>query len=243
MLRAWRRAGVLRVDLAVRRPNGAMIWHRDLPSDTLPLAWLRAENVRSAEVYARPARGYDWPLVFLDDLAVQLAERIARKYSALVVATSPQGGCHLWLTCALPLSEAERRTAQRWLAAHSGADARSASGEHLGRLAGFRNWKRGGTWVNVLTESVRRPWSPEPALLTQPSPDLTVVDPTPCPGPTDTSDSGRDWAWVCRALALGSDPETVCLHLAGAARPRRGADAVRYARVTITRALAHLRRR
>ena len=37
----------------------------------------------------------------------------------------------------------------------------SISGEHLGRLAGFKNWKRGGTWVNVLGASCHgRHWDP-----------------------------------------------------------------------------------
>jgi len=244
MLWSWRRDGVQRVDLAVLRPDGAMIWHRDVLTDALPLPWARAENARRAEVYVRPARGYDWPLVFLDDLDPQLAQRIARRYSALVVATSPAGGCHLWLTCTVPLGEADRRTAQQWLAARTGADARSASGEHLGRLAGFRNWKRGGPWVNVQAQSVGRPWSPKPALLSHLTPEPPVLDPPrPGPGPVDTSDSARDWAWVCRSLALGGDPESVQRYLAHAARPRRGTDAERYARVTVARALTRVRRR
>lgn len=243
MLRSWRRSGVPRVDLAVRRPDGAMIWHRDVLSETLPLPWARAENVRGAEVYVRPARGHDWPLLFLDDLDPVLAQRIGRTYSALVVATSPQGGCHLWLTCALPLSEADRRTAQHWLAVRTGADTRSASGEHLGRLAGFRNWKRSGTWVNVQAESVCRPWSPGPALRALPIESPVAVSPRPGSGLTDTSQSARDWAWACRALALGGDPESTRQQLAHAARARRGSDAERYAILTIARALAHVGRR
>lgn len=245
MLRSWTRAGILRVDLAVLRPDGAMIWHRDRPPEALPLAWARAENVRRAEVYARPARGYDWPVVFLDDLALHVARRIARKYAALVVVTSPQGGCHLWLACTSPLSEADRRRAQRWLAALTGADPRSASGEHLGRLAGFRNWKRGGTWVNVLEVSERRPWAPEPALqILASSRELVSPGSThPSAASADASASGRDWAWVCRALELGSDPEITCARLARAACQRRGPDADRYARITVARALAYVRRR
>ena len=57
MLEWWRSAGVERADLAVHRPDGVMIWHRSRPLLSLPLAWARAENVRSAEVYVRAARG------------------------------------------------------------------------------------------------------------------------------------------------------------------------------------------
>lgn len=81
-------------------------------------------------------------LVFLDDLEPSLAVAIARKYAALAVATSPHGGCHLWLGCLQSLSESQRAQAHRWLAQRTGADQASTSCEHLGRLAGFKNWKR-----------------------------------------------------------------------------------------------------
>jgi len=95
----WREIGIDRIDLAVRRPSGAMIWHRDLATASLPLAWARTQNVRRAEVYVRPARGYAWPLVFLDDVTVPRARTVAQKYEALLVETSRAGGCHIWLAC------------------------------------------------------------------------------------------------------------------------------------------------
>ena len=69
MLDWWCGIGIERADLAIRRPSGAMIWHRHLEIDALPLKWARAQNVRQAEVYVRPARRYAWPVVFLDDVA------------------------------------------------------------------------------------------------------------------------------------------------------------------------------
>ena len=159
MLAWWREIGIERADLAVRQPSGAMIWHCDLAS--LPLAWARAQNVRRAEVYVRPARGYAWPLVFLDDVETPRARAVARKYDALVVETSPAGGCHIWLACDRQLAESSRCRAQRWLAQRIAADLGSISGEHLGRLAGFKNWKRRGTWVNVLAASLHgQSWDP-----------------------------------------------------------------------------------
>jgi hypothetical protein len=109
-----------------------MLWHRDLHLDDLPLPWARAENTRHGNVYIRPARGYPWPLVFLDDVAEDLASRIARKYDTLVAKTSQEGGCHIWLSCSCSLDECERHQAQRWLAPLAGADTASTSGEHLG---------------------------------------------------------------------------------------------------------------
>ena len=74
MLRWWHSAGVGRADLAVHRADGAMIWHRSRALEQLPLAWARAENARSAEVYVRAARGESWALTFLDDVATPVSD-------------------------------------------------------------------------------------------------------------------------------------------------------------------------
>lgn len=242
MLRWWHSAGVTRADLAVRRADEAMIWHRSQVLDQLPLGWARAENVRSADVYVRAARGEPWPLTFLDDVPTRLARRITEKYSALAVETSPVGGCHLWLACQRPLDEPERAAAQRWLAQRTGADPASTSGEHLGRLAGFKNWKRSGAWVNIVGMSWHRSWDPTPALAAgrrRPTIRRCSAAPLPSAG-RDTSPSGREWAWVCGQLELGRDHEAVYQRLVAHARKRRGRDAERYARHTVDRATRHV---
>ncbi len=70
MLAWWQEVGIDHADLALRRPGDVWVWHRAVSISQLPrfLPWARAENVRRAEVYARPARGSSWPVVFLDDL-------------------------------------------------------------------------------------------------------------------------------------------------------------------------------
>ena len=240
----WKDAGVSRADLAVRRSDGAMLWHRDVLLDDLPLPWARAENTRRGEVFIRPARGYPWPLVFLDDVAEEIASRTARKYDALVVKTSEEGGCQVWLACSCNLDELSRHQAQRWLASRAGADLASTSGEHLGRLAGFKNWKRGGTWVNVVEASHRRRrWVPRagdagPLLGVEPTPE-SPRDQTSCS--TDTSPSGVEWGWVCGMLEAGLPPRETYYRLVERARSRRGPDAERYARYTIGKALARSR--
>jgi hypothetical protein len=240
MLRWWWHAGVTRADLAVRRSNDAMIWHQGVPLKELPLSWARAENARRGEVYIRPARGHSWPLVLLDDLAPATASRIAGKYDCLVVHTSPKGGCHLWLCCGDPLDEDQRHQAQRWLAQRIHADPASTSGEHLGRLAGLKNWKRGGCWVNVLHASRHhRPWAAQLAPPTA-TPQPPAPPSTRRPTTVDTSPSGRDWGWICSLLEAGCDPNTAVHTLCLAARPRRGPDADRYARRTVQHAIAHL---
>jgi hypothetical protein len=240
MLDWWAVVGIHRVDVAVRRSMGAMLWHRDLAVDALPLAWARAENARHADIYIRPARGHAWPLVFVDDVAVDRAHAVARHHHALLVATSPAGGCHLWLRCDRALDEPDRQRAQRWWVDTLDADPGSVSGAHLGRLAGFKNWKRGGCWVNLLPASQSRaPWSVADALTRTPTS-------TPSPRPhrrgegRDTSPSGHDWAWVCTRLEHGHSPDRVYARLVGRARGRRGADAERYARRTVDQALRHV---
>jgi hypothetical protein len=248
MLRWWRRAGVWLADLAIRRNDGRMLWHRAVPIESLPLPWARSENARGSEVYIRPARGRSWPIVFLDDVAVRLATRIASKYDALLVQTSTPGGCHVWLSCDRFLDEAERHLAQRWLQARVGSDPASTSGEHLGRLAGFKSWKRGGTWVNVRAESCTgRRWEPrlEAAEVSSLGTNRNIAEhrsKAPDGAGIDSSQSGVEWGWVCGLLEAGVAPGTAYQRLLSRARPRRGKDAERYARRTIDRAALWVRR-
>ena len=245
MLDWWCGIGIERADLAIRRPSGAMIWHRDLEINALPVKWARAQNVRCAEVYVRPARQYAWPVVFLDDVATPKARAVIEKYNALLVETSPAGGCHIWLACTRSMTEAQRAASQRWLAPRLGADRGSTSGEHLGRLAGLKNWKRGGTWVNVLASTLHcRRWDPTAvpsiaAVTTGPSLAITPTrtGPPSRQASTDTSPSGREWGWVCGLLESGCAPERVYVRLLEQACIRRGSDAPRYARRTLRRAL------
>lgn len=244
MIRWWLDiAHVHRLDIAVRRSGGEMIWHHDRDLEDLPIAWMRAENAGRADVYMRPARGVAWPLVFLDDVERRLALRIATKYDCAVLETSPPGGCHIWLRCSRPLTETQRRRAQRWLAHRAGADLGSISGEHLGRLAGMKNWKRQGCWVNVLALSAtQRAWDPQdvPGIAeTEESRHKGRRTPRHRTG-RDLSPSGRDWGWVCSQLERGADPQNLTQRLAARAELRRGADASRYARQTVQKAARHV---
>jgi len=254
MLAGWKAARVDRADLALRRSSGAMLWQRNLTLEELPLAWARAENAHGAEVYLRPARGMAWPMVFLDDVLPDLAMKMARRHGGLAIQTSPAGGCHLWLPCAQVLDEEARHRAQRWLAAALGADLGSVSGEHLGRLAGFKNWKRSGCWVNVVAFPEDGPAAP--LRLTIPVDVLEPITAPRCPQIADTSargahgrpggdatPSGQDWGWACRMLESGWDPERTYRELVKRAMARRGQDAERYARRTVERAMAKVRGR
>jgi hypothetical protein len=252
MLEAFQAAGVDRVDLAVRSPEGLMLWQRNRSIGDLPLAWLRASNVRCAEIYIRPARGYDWPLLFLDDVAVSIALKAVEEYGGLVVQTSAAGGCHVWLPIPRPLDELGRCRAQRWLANPFGADPASISGEHLGRLAGFKNWKRCGCWVNVLLcrkafGDTRKQLEIPPEVLEREPRQGNLAGPGQPAQPNragrDTSPSGIDWAWVCNMLEAGMDPGKVQRELVTTAWSRRGPDTERYAQRTVERAMEKMGRK
>lgn len=242
MLDWWAATGVDRVDLAVRRAAGTMLWQRACAIAALPLAWARAENAQHADIYARPARGRSWPLILVDDVAVPRAQAVAREVDALLVETSPEGGCHVWLRCDRALAEDARMRVQRtWIPTLDG-DPGSVSGEHLGRLAGFKNWKRGGCWVNVRAAAQGRPWLAVDDSHTPP-PSPSHGDPTRPPGRDsrrDTTPSGQDWAWVCTRLERGDPPAVIYAHLVDRVRPRRGADAERYAQRTVDHARRHV---
>jgi len=236
MLRWWS-AWVDHADLAIRRSCGTMLWTLDRELDRLPLSWARAENARGAEIYIRPARGYAWPLLFLDDLTVKNALGAARCYGALAVHTSPVGGCHVWLPATETLDEVQRKACQQHIAARVDADPASTSGEHLGRLAGFRNHKRLGAWVNVLdAPDGGMAWTPPREILSGVSPPRARPGRGRCSG-VDRSPSGQDWAWVCRQINAGIVPQRVIDGLVERCRDRRGPDAERYARRTVRQAM------
>ncbi len=237
MLHWWTLAEIDLADLAIRRQNGEMIWHHEIPLQDLALPWARAENARKADVYIRPARKHSWPVVFLDDVQANIADRIAKKYDCLVVHTSPEGGCHIWLRCDSALDENQRRQAQRWLTEKVDADPASTSGEHLGRLAGFKNWKR-TVWVN-LRHSVLENHKWTPCLANQPHTKSSRYQRIGHTYP-DTSESGREWGWICGMLEAGCSPSIVYHALVDKARSRRGTDTERYARRSIAQASAHV---
>lgn len=248
MLNWWTAIGIHRVDLLVRRQTGVTIPHQDLSIHDIPLPWLKAENAHGSEIYLRPERGREWPMVFLDDVETGMACRIAQKYTALVVQTSTVGGCHLWIKTTCSLDETGRCHSQRWLAPRAGSDRASISGEHFGRLAGMRNWKRQGEWVNII-QSQRDDlpcWDPTPALQAVEESKKKHLSrsarlaPKREPGMPDQSESGKEWGWVCGMLEHGIPPETVFHRLYQRASIRRGSDAERYSRHTIHRALNRL---
>ena len=119
----------------------------------------------------------------------------------------------------------------------------------LGRLAGFKNWKRCGCWVNVLAcrvgpADLRRALAiPQEILEGRDAPPHRPTGSITNRSGRDTSPSGMDWAWVCNMLEAGMDPLAVLRELVATTRARRGSDAERYARRTVERAMIKVGRK
>jgi len=262
MLDWWHLHQIDRVDLAIKRGHQAPCWHYGLDLERIPLSWARYENAQGADIYIRAQRQGAWPMLFFDDVPMAVGREVAGQFDCLVVRTSVAGGCHLWLATSTALDENRRAEAQRRLATELHADPRSCSGEHLGRLAGFRNVKAGGEWVNVeIVSPLTRRWRGRPMSMTTPhGPSETagrsaviehpqwstcrdsVHAASATVGGRDHSESGKEWGWVCGALKAGMSPEWIEHRLWQRARQRRGRDAKRYARLTVRNALKKLRR-
>lgn len=229
---------------------------RDRSEVERSLGWGWVKNNAGHDVYIRPARGVSHPIVFLDDLPPRKAKGIAHKYGALVVETSA-GNCQVWVRTIRPLSESERATVQRALAALIGADPMSVSGDHFGRAAGYRNRKvgRNDFLVRVLEAS-------DGALL-DPSPHLIESPALPAPGGWRAvftsfagagggakSESEREFRYCLARLGwarsrgrdLSGEIDFLVANLADRAiergKRKRRADAVEYAKKTVERAMA-----
>ena len=254
---AWFEAhGVHRFDLGVRRRSGAFI-SRAAGCDRVQVAqlrdWLAAENAAGGDVYIRPARSFDWPMAFLDDVTLSDAVRMAREVCCLAIQTSA-GSCHLWIATDTPLDEDGRSQVQRALARRGGergalGDLASVSGEHFGRLAGFRNQKPGRDfWVAIAFASrTSKRLAVQPLLGDAESPPVTqessqvATSQRGAPstvGSTDRSASGEDWALAMRALERGCSVAEVVDLLINRARARGKRAPEAYARRTAQRAMA-----
>lgn len=119
------------------------------------VGFLKAANSVGVDAARRPLNIYicaatlesqSW--LMLDDLNLTECIRIAGERAHMIVQTS-QGRHHLWLATSRPVTIDERKICQQVMQHRFGGDAASTSGDHFGRLAGFKNVKR-NCWVNLV---------------------------------------------------------------------------------------------
>ncbi|GAV19305.1 mobilization protein A [Mariprofundus micogutta] len=242
--------GITSFDLAARGA-GKMILREDVQAGDIDryLKWLGAENAKGSEIQVRPHRHDSNAVIFLDDVERGQALAISRKYSACVIETSKEGGCHIWLQTDRPLNERERYLAQRHIQPLINSDRGSISGEHFGRLAGFKNHKRAGQWVNVISVSSAGAWTVPREALIDCEPSVSNQPFSPPSGvcvvnnsSTGGSESENEWGYVCGRLEHGADPILLERELVERATGRGKRNAVSYAHRTIKRALSHVTR-
>jgi hypothetical protein len=192
--------------------------------------WCRHKNAKGADIYIRPHRQRDQPFVFLDDLNISKARAVANKYRALAIETS-RNNTQVWLSLTKALGEVDRKMLQQHIAHLGYTDPGSVSGEHLGRLSGFRSQKRGG-WVGLLGYSSRKKYEP-PELISSPLPRRGACAKTSTSG---RSQSEKDFSWALRALRRRCAVENVIEELETSARSRGKPSPDKYARRTVEKA-------
>ena len=143
---------------------------RDASEIRRSCGWAWVKNCEGRDVYIRPARGLDWPIVFLDDLPPKKALSISQKYASMVVETSRQN-CQVWIATTEPLDETARARVQGRLLTLVGADPGSKSGDNFGRAPGFKNHKPGrNKWiVRVIAASAGARLDASPYLTPAPA--------------------------------------------------------------------------
>ncbi len=266
--------GVETFDIHVRKPKtscedyktGDWFWltnNENITAEYIKkklLSWIRYENTKGSDIYFRPHKEGIHPVIFLDDIPIDKALKVAKKYTACVIETS-SGNTQVWLATNKPLDKNFRKAAQSILKDLGYSDPGSISGDHLGRLCGVQSRKH-NTWVNLLKTSKIKPWTPNfaksnslpPAPKHQPmfiktvnfvsSNTVNITIGGACGSKKldsitiyDTSDSAREWGWVLGMLENGLDPAMVTKKLVQAATQRGKRNPERYAKYTVKKAL------
>lgn len=195
--------------------------------------WIKAENAHQTDIYFRPHFQESHPVIFLDDLNLAEAHRVARFYSCAVVQTSADN-THVWVKTTRPLHREERKAVQTHLSKKGFSDQGSVSGDHLGRMCGVMSHKR-GCWVNAILFSTPRAYDPP------------LLDSTPHHGgggarvlfsPGAQSPSEREFGWALGMLKAGMPHALIAQKIQQTAHQRGKRNAERYAILTVKKALA-----
>ena len=238
---------VQKLDLALRVPrqpgvdyhSDSWMWlrqNREVELDRLVktlLPWARYMNTKGADVYVRPSPGVDGSILFLDDVPLQNALRVAKKYSSCVIETSP-GNTQIWMATTRKLSIACKTAEQIHLCSLGYTDPRSTSGDHFGRLCGFLSQKR-NCWVNFIMST--RGLRYEPILSAK---QRSLPHPKGGGGRASSlgSASEKDFGWVCGRLRAGYLVSQVTYDLERSACVRGKKSPKQYANRSVQKALS-----
>jgi hypothetical protein len=194
--------------------------------------WLRYMNAHKSDVYIRPHRFDRQSVIFLDDLDLQKAHRVAQKYSCCVLETSPNN-TQVWMRTTHALTREERKFEQSYLSNMGHSDKGSISGDHFGRLAGVVSHKR-KCWVNMKYFSTPRSYEPTQKV---PHPSHGGGGACASPHQNHVSNSEREFGWAVGMLRNGTSHQEVLAKVLQAARLRNKRNAESYASMTIKKAV------
>lgn len=226
-------ADIEAVDLAMRSSTGSFQIFAGCGIDdkTLDdaLSACRNRNSRDCDVYIRPARGQPASLVMLDDLSLDVASALTIGCAHMLVETSPANH-QLWLKTDRTLTEAERKAVQSALIAQHGGDIGSVSGEHFGRLPGFKNRKPKYSlpWVNLVQYSVDSAalvvsdlLSPTGTCALEPPAGVSLpCTSRPSPSQSDSQESHKEFKFACESLRHKVSRNTIISNIAERALSR-----------------------
>ena len=122
-------------------------------------SWAKFKNSKGGDIYIRPHGESKHGVIFLDDLSLDKAIQVSKKYATCVVCTS-ENNTQVWLATEKELSKLERKAVQSWMRSVGYTDPGSVSGDHLGRLCGVRSQKR-NCWVNLTTTTYGQRYAPD----------------------------------------------------------------------------------
>lgn len=232
------------IDIHVRSPKykGAdynsddWIWitqHEALSKDKAInlLSWCRSKNCNGSDIFIRPHRHDQQPILFMDDLTIEDARMVSRKYRSIIIETS-HGNTQVWLALSQSLHENERKLAQQYIASRGLTDKGSISGEHLGRLCGYKSQKR-NFWVKYIGQSYAPLYNPILAIpSTFPHGGACVKNMSGSP-----SMSERDFSWVLSNFRKGICATKLTELLTISASQRGKPAPAKYASRTVRRAM------
>lgn len=245
MLQWFFRQGVSSLDIHLRCPkfknaeyrSDDWIWltsHQKLSLEKANhlMKWCRFKNHKGSDVFIRPHRYDKQPIIFLDDLTLEKAMLVSRKYRSLLIETSPNN-TQVWVSLEKSLSEGQRKALQAHISTLGFTDRGSVSGEHLGRLCGFKSQKR-TYWVKHLSESTSKRYDP-PNLRASPFPHGGACANSRQEGRSSLSET--DFSWVLSEIRKGVRPDELIRSLATSAEARGKPAPMKYATRTVRRAI------
>lgn len=214
-----------------------------------------ALNKEGDDIFIRPVRGINHPIIMLDDLDDTQIQRISSQWQSAVVETSSKN-YQIWIVTSRAISESERKNVQKMLITTFGGDLGSVSGEHWGRSPGFINRKLDrNNFVSILVSAAKNgkllhvdSVLDQCHVLDEKNVSKNVIGrskvinklPTFVSKSKSDDDSANEFGWCVGALRSGMPPTLVESILTDKCTERRGADALRYAKRTVTSALASI---